>query len=124
MAEKKSYRVSQIEGKITWQLEELWDGGEVRGPYGTKEAAISAAKRIAEENGYLDELVLQEAVGEKVKPEAAFEKDSEGNWLCTQGCSIEIDKKEIVFTQGMSFTKGTPFMGVDVAEWLEENTEV
>ena len=117
---KKNYRLSQIEGKITWQIEELWEGGTVRGPYGSKEAARQAEERIATENGFIDDLVLQETVGEEVKPASAFEKDSDGNWHCIQACSIAIEDKELVFTKGMTFTKGIPFMGVDVAEWLEE----
>jgi len=118
---KKYYRLAQIEGKITWQVEELWDGGVVRGPYGSKEAAIRAEEKIATDNGFIDDLVLQEAIGEEISPAQAFEKDSDGNWLCTHGCSIGIKNKEIVFQEGMTFTKGIPFMGVDVAKWLDEN---
>lgn len=118
---KKYYRVSQIKDKITWQVEELWDGGTVRGPYGSKESAIKGEEKIATEKGFVDDLVLQEAVGEEVTPAGAFEKDSEGNWHCIQACSINIEDKEVVFTQGMTFTKGHPFMGVDIAKWLDEN---
>ena len=32
-----------------------------------------------------------------------------------------MDNKEMVFGAGMTFTKGTPFLGVDVVKWLEEN---
>jgi hypothetical protein len=120
MAGKKNYRISQIEGKITWQVEELWEGGEIRGPYGSKEAAITNEEKIATENGFIDDLVLQEAVGEEVKPENAFQKDEEGNWVCVEACSISIDKKEVVFTKGLKFQKDQPFMGVDVVAWLEE----
>ncbi len=118
---RKHYRVSQIEGKITWQVEELWEGGTKRGPYGSKEAAINGEEKIARDNGFIDDLVLQEVVEEEVKPVDAFEKDSDGNWHCVQACSVDIEDKRLVFTAGMSFTKGTPFMGVDVANWLEEN---
>jgi hypothetical protein len=118
---KKNYRVSQIEGKITWQIEELWEGGTVRGPYGSLDAAVLGEENYARENGFIDDLVLQEAVGEKVEPSSAFEKDEEGNWICVQACSIAIDNKEVVFTKGLTFTKGSPFMGVDVADWLEKN---
>jgi len=121
MAAKKEYRISQIEGKITWRIEELWDGGAERGPYGSKEAAIRAEENIATENGFINDLVLKEAIGEEVSPQAAFEKDEKGNWLCVQACAISIDKKEVVFTKGLTFTKGHPFMGVSVAEWLDEN---
>lgn len=121
MAEKKNYRIVQIEGKITWRIEELWDGGEVRGPYGSKDAAINAEEKIATENEFIDDLVLQEAIGEEVSPENAFEKNEKGDWVCVQACSINIENKEVVFTKGLTFSKDSPFMGVDVAEWLEEN---
>ena len=119
---KKTYRIVQIEGKITWQVEELWDGGTVRGPYGSKEAAINAEEKIATDNGFIDDLVLQEIIGEEIKPLDAFERDNRGTWHCKEACSIEIENKEIVFTEGMTFTKGIPFMGVDVAKWLDENS--
>ena len=118
---KKYYRISQIEGKITWQVEELWDGGIVRGPFGSKEAAISREEKIAADNGFIDDLAIQEVTGEEISHVDAFEKESDGNWRCTEACSIEMDKKIVVFNRGMTFTKGTPFMGVDVAQWLEEN---
>jgi hypothetical protein len=122
MAEnKKKYRVSQIEGKITWEVEELWEGGSKHGPYGTKEAAINGEEKIAREKGFIDDLVLQEVVGEEVKPADAFEKDQKGTWHCVQACSIDMENKRLVFSTGMSFTKGAPFMGVDVADWLDEN---
>jgi hypothetical protein len=121
MAGKKEYRVTQIQGKITWQVEELWEGGQVRGPYGTKEAAIHGEEHIAEENGFADDLVLGGAVGEEVKPEQAFEKDDEGTWVCVRACSINIQNKEVVFSKGLTFQKDQPFMGVDVADWLDKN---
>ncbi|MFC1954847.1 hypothetical protein ACFLVZ_03405 [Chloroflexota bacterium] len=54
MAEKKSkkkaYRVAQIEGKITWKIEELWNGGIERGPYSSKEGAVKIEENIARDN--------------------------------------------------------------------------
>jgi hypothetical protein len=120
---KKPYRVIQPEGKITWRIEELWDGGVVRGPYGSKEGAIRNEEKIGRENGFIDALVLQEVVEKKVSPADAFQKDAGGNWHCVLACSIDIENKEIVFTEGMSFSKGTPLMGVDVAKWLDEHTQ-
>jgi len=118
---KKEYRVVQNEGKISWRVEELWDGGVTRSPYGSKDSAIAHEEKIAKENGFADDLVLQEVGPEVVTPTDAFEKDTEGNWICLKGCSIEMDKAEIVFTEGMKFIEGTSYMGVDVAKWLEEN---
>jgi hypothetical protein len=121
MADKKGYRVSQIEEKITWRVEELWQGGIVRGPYGTKEAAIGAEEKIARDKGYFDNLVLTETIGKEVKPEDSFQKDEKGVWSCLRACSINVNNREVVLREGLTFTKGTPFMGVNVAEWLEEN---
>ncbi|MFC2004713.1 hypothetical protein ACFLUY_00645 [Chloroflexota bacterium] len=119
---KKAYRVVQIEGKVTFKIEELWDGGIERAPYGSKEAAIRIEESIARENGFIDDLVLQDIIEEKVSPTDAFERDNRGVWHCKHGCTIEIDNKEIVFTEGMRFDKGTPFWGIDVAKWLDENS--
>lgn len=118
---KKAYRVVQNEGKISWRIEELWDGGEVRSPYGSSNAAIIKEENIARENGFIDDLVLEEAVGQEISHKDAFEKDSDGNWRCTQACSIEIDNKIIALQEGMTFVRGTPFMAIDVAKWLDEN---
>jgi len=118
---KKAYRVIQIEGKITWSIEELWDGGIIRGPYGSKHAAIKAEEIIAQKNGFIDDLVLQEVIGEEVMPANAFEKDPHGNWRCLKACSIDMENKKVVFTAGLEFEKGIQFMGVDIAKWLDEN---
>ncbi|MFC1920657.1 hypothetical protein ACFLYQ_02905 [Chloroflexota bacterium] len=118
----KGYRVVQIEDKITWRVEELWDGGITRGPYGSKDAAINAEETIARNDGFIDDLVLEKVEGREVSPSQAFEKDENGNWLCLEGCSIEMNNKEIVFAKGTTFTEGSSYMGVDVAKWLEENS--
>jgi len=120
-ASKKVYRVVQIEGKVTWRIEELWDGGIIRGPYWSNHAAIKAEERIAQENGFIDVLTLQEVIGEEVMPVNAFEKDADGNWRCLKACAIDVDNKTVVFTEGMKFEKGIPFMGFDVTKWLDEN---
>ncbi len=123
---KKDYRVTQIEGKITWKIEELWDGGIERAPYSSKEGAIRIEEKIARDNGFIDDLVLQDIQGiiekEKESPTDAFERDVRGAWHCKHACSIEIENKEIVFTEGMTFTKGNPYMMIDVAKWLDENS--
>ena len=118
---KKAYRVVQIEGKITWRIEELWDGGVIREPYGSKHGAIKAEERIAQENGFIDVLTLEEVIGEELMPADAFQKDADGTWRCLKACAIDMENTKIVLTSGMEFTKGIPFMGVDVAKWLDEN---
>ncbi len=118
---KKPYRVVQIEGKVSFKIEELWGGGVVRAPYGTKEAAIRSEEKIAQENGFIDALVLQGIVEGKKSLVDAFERDARGAWHCKQACTLEMGNKEIVFNAGMTFTKGTSLVGVDVAKWLDEN---
>ena len=120
-ANKKAYCVVQLEGKVSFQVQELWEGGVVRGPYGSKEYAIKVEEKFARDNGFITDLVLQDMAEVKKPPAINFERDNRGNWHCKQACSIEMGNKEIVFTEGMTFTKGTPFMGIDVAEWLDEN---
>jgi hypothetical protein len=121
--DKKPYRVVQPEGKITWRIEELWDGGVARGPFGSKEGAIGDEEKIAREKGFIDSLVLQEVIGEEEPPVDAFKKDARGDWHCVKACAIDIDNKEIVFAEGTSFTHGAPFMGVDVAKWLDDHVQ-
>ncbi|MFC2012438.1 hypothetical protein ACFLVU_04845 [Chloroflexota bacterium] len=118
---KKAYRIVQIEGKITWRIEELWDGGVTREPYSSQHGAIRAEEKIAQENGFLDDLVLQEVIGEEVMPANAFENSGSGEWRCLKGCTIEVENKVIVLTEGTEFKKGTPYHGIDIAEWLEKN---
>jgi hypothetical protein len=118
---KKAYRIVQIEGKITWRIEELWDGGVTREPYSSQHGAIRAEEKIAQENGFLDNLTLQEIIGEEVMPANAFENSGSGEWRCLKVCSINVENKAIVITEGMEFKKGTTYEGIDVAEWLEKN---
>lgn len=118
---KKFYRLVQIEGKMTWRIEELWDGGVIRQPYGSKHAAIKTEEKIAQENGFIGSLALQEVVGEEVMPADAFDKDAKGNWRCLRACSLDIANKKLGFTAGDVFEKGVPYLGIDVAKWLDEN---
>lgn len=118
---ERGYRVVQNEGKITWRIEELWDGGAVRGPFGSREHAIGREEDIARSEGFIDDLVLKEVIAKEKSPCDAFKKDSEGNWHCIDATSIEIEKREIVISKGMTFTKGVLFLGMDVAKWLDEN---
>ena len=54
-------------------------------------------------------------------PLNAFHKDAGGNWRCLKACTIDIENKEVVFEEGMEFKKDTPFMGIDVVKWLDDN---
>lgn len=111
----------QIEGKITWRIEELWDGGVIRGPFGTKETAIRYEKNFARAEGFIDDLVIKEVIEKEVSISGAVEKDSAGNWHCLKAIPIEIGNRMIALSEGMTFTEGTLFWGVDVAKWLDEH---
>ncbi len=119
----KVYRIVQNEGRISFRIEELWEGGTQKGPFGSQEAAINSEENAAREGGFIDDLSLEGVTADEKDPLDSFEKDAEGNWLCLEGCSIDINDKEVVYTQGQTFNKGTPFMGVDVAEWLDEKSK-
>ncbi len=121
MASEKEYRIAQIEGKITWRVEELWDGGVTREPYGTGEAAKMAEESFAQENGFLDDLVLIEVKGEEGMPKDAFEKDETGKWRCLKPCAVDIENKTLELLAGMEFEHAIPFLGINVAKWLDEN---
>ena len=118
---ERGYRVVQNEGMITWRIEELWDGGVVRSPFGAKESAIRREEDIARAEGFIDDLVLKEVVAEEKSPCDDFEKDSDGNWRCTNATSIEINNRVIAIGKGTTITKGVPFMLVDVYKWLDDN---
>jgi len=118
---ERDYRVVQNEGKVTWRVEELWDGGVVRSPFGTKAIAVRREEDIARAEGFIDNLSLKETVAEEKSPCEAFEKDSDGNWHCITPVSIEIEKRVVVIGKGTTFIGGVLFTGIDVAKWLEEN---
>ena len=52
----------------------------------------------------------------------SFEKDPNGDWRCTKAIAIKGPRSQIQITVGMTFTKGIPFMGVDVAELIEQES--
>ena len=120
---KRAYRIVQNGGKITYRVEELWEGGIKRGPYNSVEIARKDEEKIARNNGFFDSLTLQEVVETKRSPTENFEKDADGTWHCNLTCSVKMDKKLIVMDKGMTFTKGKPYMGVDVADWLDKNSK-
>ena len=117
----KKYRVVQNEGKISFRVEELWDGGQHRGPFGSKVSAIQAEEKHATESGFIDDLALEGVVATEKSAAEAFKKLDDSSWKCVEACSIEMDNKEVVFTEGQEFIEGNKFMGIDVAKWLKEN---
>jgi len=123
-SKERAYLVVQNEGKITWRVEELWDGGLVRGPFGAKESAIRREERIARAEGFFDALVLAEAGSQESKrsPAKAFEKVSDTTWRCIDPVSLDIGNATIVVGKGTTFVRGIPFLGVDVVKWLDEHS--
>ncbi len=119
---KRVFRVVQNEGAITWRVEELWNGGVVRGPFGAKEYAIRREQNIAREQGFFDALVFQDNGGQTAERPvvSCFEKAPGGEWRCIDPVSLSIGNATIMVGKGTSFKKGVPFMGMDVAKWLDE----
>ena len=49
----------------------------------------------------------------------AFRRQTDGSWACVAPVTIHHPKGRVQVTPGTVFTRGTAFMGVDVAEWLD-----
>jgi hypothetical protein len=43
-----------------------------------------------------------------------------GKWTCVRPCEFEGPNGRIQVAIGTTFTRGTNFMGADLAEWLDE----
>ena len=52
-----------------------------------------------------------------------FTKNPDATWTCTKATAIKVGKRTIAISQGMTFTKGMPYLVVDVAEWLDGHSE-
>ena len=50
-----------------------------------------------------------------------FVRDGDGAWLCVQAAELDLPGGRIQVAEGTRFTRGTRFMGVDVAQMLEEH---
>jgi hypothetical protein len=49
-----------------------------------------------------------------------FNRDSSGAWTCISTAEFNGPNGRIQVTVGTRFTRGTDFMGVDLAKWLDE----
>jgi hypothetical protein len=56
-------------------------------------------------------------VGKKITDH--FLRDSYGRWTCIEPVAIELPSGHIEVTPGTRLVRGTKFMGVDVAEFLD-----
>ena len=52
-----------------------------------------------------------------------FVRDSSGAWECVSPAELAGPNGRIQVTPGLRVTKGTTFMGVDLAKWLDEQYE-
>ena len=52
----------------------------------------------------------------------AFRRNPDGSWTCVAPATLEgPGGRRIQVTPGSSFVRGTNFMGIDLAEWLDAN---
>lgn len=49
----------------------------------------------------------------------AFRHNRDGSWSCIAPVTLEHPNGRIQVTPGTRLTRGTPFMGIDLAEWLD-----
>lgn len=52
-----------------------------------------------------------------------FARDETGAWVCLEAATLDGPNGRIQVTAGARFTRGTSFMGFDMARWLDEQTE-
>jgi hypothetical protein len=48
-----------------------------------------------------------------------FWRDHDGSWICIDPVTIEHPKGRVQVSPGTTLTPGIPFMGIDLANWLE-----
>ena len=49
-----------------------------------------------------------------------FAREGDGAWLCVEPAELDLPSGRIEVTPGSRFTRGTTFMGVDLAKLLDE----
>jgi hypothetical protein len=50
----------------------------------------------------------------------AFRQNADGSWSCVAPVTLDHPKGRVQVTPGTTFARGTRFMGIDVAEWLDQ----
>jgi hypothetical protein len=50
---------------------------------------------------------------------ANFKREGDGSWLCVSPAELLLESGRIQVAPGSRFTRGTRFMGVDLAELLD-----
>lgn len=49
-----------------------------------------------------------------------FNREADGAWTCISKAEFNGPNGRIQVSEGSRFTRGTNFMGVDLAQWLDE----
>ena len=52
-----------------------------------------------------------------------FRKNPDGTWTCIKATPIKVGNRILAISKDMTFTKGVPYLVVDVAGWLEGHSE-
>jgi hypothetical protein len=50
----------------------------------------------------------------------AFWRNDDGSWICIDPITIEHPAGRVQVSPGTTIRPGVPFMGIDLARWLEE----
>ena len=50
----------------------------------------------------------------------AFWRNEDGSWICIDPITIEHPQGRVQVSPGTTIRPGVPFMGVDLARWLDE----
>jgi hypothetical protein len=50
---------------------------------------------------------------------SSFWRDHDGSWICIDPVTIEHPKGRVQVSPGTTLRPGIPFMGIDLANWLE-----
>jgi hypothetical protein len=50
----------------------------------------------------------------------SFFRNADGSWVCVDPVTIEHPQGRVQVSPGTMITPGVPFMGVDLAAWLEQ----
>jgi len=50
----------------------------------------------------------------------AFRRNADGSWTCVQAAELDGPNGRIQVSEGTVYRRGTKFMGVELAKWLDE----
>ncbi len=53
----------------------------------------------------------------------SFKKNHDGTWTSIRATPLKVGNRTITIGEGMTFTRGEPFMFIDVAEYLDEQSK-